>query len=70
MDVKIDESWKKVLQGEFEKPYFADIKNKLIEEKKQYTVYPPAALIFNAFTTTPFGAVKVVLLGQDPYHGA
>ncbi len=70
MDVKIDESWEKVLQGEFEKPYFADIKNKLLEEKKQYAVYPPAALIFNAFTTTPFGSVKVVLLGQDPYHGA
>lgn len=68
-DVKIDESRKKVLHAEFEAPYFGEIKEKLIEEKKQYTVFPPANLIFNAFNTTPFNKVKVVLLGQDPYHG-
>jgi uracil-DNA glycosylase len=62
MDVKIDDSRKKVLQAEFDKPYFADIKNTLIEEKKQYTIYPPAALLFNAFNTTPFEKVKVIIL--------
>ena len=61
-DVKIDESWKKVLEQEFNQTYFADIKNKLLEEKKQYTIYPPAPLIFNAFNTTPFDRVKVVIL--------
>ncbi len=68
-DVQIDESRKKVLHAEFEQSYFSTIKEKLIEEKKQYTVFPPANLIFNAFNTTPFDNVKVVLLGQDPYHG-
>lgn len=68
MEVKIDNSRKEVLQGEFEKPYFADIKNKLIEDRKIYTLYPPVTLIFNAFDTTPFENVKVVILGQDPYH--
>ena len=68
MDVKIDNSRKEVLMVEFEKPYFADIKNKLIEEKKLYPIYPPASLIFNAFNITPFDNVKVVILGQDPYH--
>lgn len=61
-DVKIEESWKKVLEQEFEQPYFHDIKQKLVEEKQQYTVYPPAPLIFNAFNTTPFDRVKVVIL--------
>lgn len=68
-DVKIEESWKKVLEHEFEQPYFSDIKHTLIEEKKQYTIFPPAPLIFNAFNTTPFDRVKVVILWQDPYHG-
>ena len=62
MEVKIDNSRKEVLQGEFDKPYFADIKRKLIEEKQQYTIYPPAPLIFNAFNTTPFDNIKVVIL--------
>lgn len=68
MDVKIDNSRKEVLKAEFEKPYFVDIKNKLIEDKKSYTLYPPAKLLFNAFDTTSFDNVKVVILGQDPYH--
>ncbi len=66
---QIEKSWKEVLLDEFNKPYFAQLKDFLIEEKKQYTIYPPGALIFNAFNQTPFDNVKVVLLGQDPYHG-
>ena len=66
---QIEESWKKVLLDEFSKPYFSQLKTFLIEEKKRYTIYPPGALIFNAFNHTPFDEVKVVLLGQDPYHG-
>jgi len=69
MDVQIHDSWKKVLGAEFEKQYFIDIKEKLIKERATHVVYPPAHLIFNAFDTTPFDKVKVVLLGQDPYHG-
>jgi len=66
---QIEESWLKVLYSEFEQPYFADLKAFLVEEKRQYTVYPPGSLIFNAFAHTPFDRVKVVILGQDPYHG-
>lgn len=65
----IHESWKEVLIDEFNKPYFADLKKFLVEEKARYMVYPPGNLIFNAFNQTPFDQVKVVLLGQDPYHG-
>lgn len=65
----IDDSWKAVLQEEFEKPYFTRLKEFLVEEKKKYPVFPPGPLIFNAFNTTPFNEVKVVLIGQDPYHG-
>ena len=64
----IEEKWYEVLKQEFDSPYFADIKRFLIEEKRQYIVYPPSALIFNAFNLTPFDNVKVVILGQDPYH--
>lgn len=64
----IDESWKRVLWDEFQQPYFAELKQFLIEEKRQHTVFPPGPLIFNAFNKTPFDKVKVVLLGQDPYH--
>ena len=64
----IEESWKKVLWDEFQQPYFAELKQFLIEEKQKYTVYPPGPLIFNAFNKTPFDKVKVVLIGQDPYH--
>lgn len=65
----IDESWYKVLREQFEAPYFADLKAFLVEEKQHYAVYPPGKLIFNAFNLTPFDKVKVVILGQDPYHG-
>lgn len=69
-EVKIEESWKTVLTDEFQKPYFLAIKDFLVQEKKAgKTIYPPSPLIFNAFDSTPFDAVKVVILGQDPYHG-
>ncbi|MCB9002615.1 MAG: uracil-DNA glycosylase [Bacteroidales bacterium] len=67
---KINESWYKVLAPEFEKDYFIQLKQFLVEEKKHYAIYPPGSMIFNAFNFTPFDEVKVVLLGQDPYHGA
>lgn len=68
-DVKIEESWKEVLSEEFEKHYFENIKNSLLQSKKEgKQIYPPGPLIFNAFDTTPFGKVKVVIVGQDPYH--
>ncbi len=68
MDVKIEESWKKVLEKEFDKEYFKNLTNFVKEEYKKSTVYPPAKFIFNAFELTPFDKVKVVILGQDPYH--
>lgn len=70
MNVKIEESWKKVLHQEFDKPYFKQITEHLKTEKAQgKIIYPPGPLIFNAFLQTPFDEVKVVILGQDPYHG-
>ncbi|SFV34083.1 uracil-DNA glycosylase [Thermoflavifilum thermophilum] len=70
MDVKIEPSWKALLDEEFQQPYFAQIANHLKTEKQMgKTIYPPGRLIFNAFEQTPFDRVKVVLLGQDPYHG-
>jgi uracil-DNA glycosylase len=70
MDVKIEESWKEHLKQEFTKPYFLQVVTMLKNEKLGgKTIYPPGSLIFNAFNTTPFDKVKVVLLGQDPYHG-
>jgi len=70
MDVKIEESWKTVLHSEFSKPYFQHAVTFIKTEKAQgKTIYPPGPLIFNAFDKTPFEKVKVVLLGQDPYHG-
>lgn len=66
---QIEESWLEVLADEFDQAYFADLKSFLIEEKRQYVVYPAGSLIFNAFAHTPFQQVKVVILGQDPYHG-
>ena len=69
MDVKIESSWKKVLTPLFEKPYFSQITNHLKTEKElNRTIYPKGNLIFNAFNQTPFNDVKVVILGQDPYH--
>ncbi|MCW3084440.1 MAG: Uracil-DNA glycosylase [Bacteroidetes bacterium] len=66
----IDESWKKVLESEFSAPYFVHLKQFLVAEKKAHTVYPPGNKIFAAFNYTPFEDVKVVIIGQDPYHGA
>jgi uracil-DNA glycosylase len=66
---QIEPSWLQVLQDEFQKPYFAMLKEFLIEEKKRYVVYPSGGKMFEAFNRTPFESVKVVLLGQDPYHG-
>ncbi len=66
---KIEKSWAEVLNQEFKKDYFTKLKEFLLEEKKKHTIYPPGSLIFNAFNTTPFTEVKVVILGQDPYHG-
>lgn len=69
MDVKIEESWKSQLQGEFEKPYFKELTQFVRTEYMSQPIYPPAKLIFNAFDQCPFDRVKVVILGQDPYHG-
>ena len=67
--VDIEKSWKQVLFGELESPYFNEIINQLKEDTLSgKTVYPPESLIFNAFSTTPFTKVKVVVIGQDPYH--
>jgi uracil-DNA glycosylase len=68
--IQLDASWKAVLGDEFQKPYFQTLKAFLQTEKqKGKTIYPPGKLIFNAFDSTPFEKVKVVILGQDPYHG-
>ena len=70
MDVKIEQTWKSALAREFEKPYFASLVRFLHEEKAAgVTVYPPGSQIFRAFELTPVHSVKVVILGQDPYHG-
>lgn len=70
MDVRIEESWKQALAAEFEKPYFARLVSYLHAEKNAgKTVYPPGNAIFKAFELTPLPSVKVVILGQDPYHG-
>lgn len=70
MEVKIEEGWKKVLKTEFAKPYFQQAVTFIKVEKAQgKVIYPPGSLIFNAFDKTPFDKLKVVLLGQDPYHG-
>lgn len=69
MDVKIEGGWKSLLTDEFEKPYFAELTKFVHEEYRTQKVYPPAKLIFNAFEQCPFEQVKVVILGQDPYHG-
>lgn len=70
MDVKIESSWKEVLKDEFSKPYFQQVVMHIKTEKSQgKVIYPPGPYIFNAFNTTPVDHVKVVILGQDPYHG-
>ena len=68
MDVKIEESWKTQLSSQFEQPYFQQLVQFVRAEYAAGTCYPPGSLIFNAFHATPFDNVKVVILGQDPYH--
>ncbi len=68
-DVNIDSSWKTVLVDEFTKNYFTELRNKVRIEYKSNVIYPHPTKIFNAFSLTPFNKVKVVVIGQDPYHG-
>lgn len=68
MNVKIEESWRKQLQPEFDKPYFRQLTDSVRAEYHRYECYPPGRLIFNAFDLCPFDKVKVVIIGQDPYH--
>ncbi len=65
----IEKSWLSALYNEFSSPYFSELKNFLVEEKRKFRIYPPGSEIFAAFNYTPFDEVKVVILGQDPYHG-
>ncbi len=69
MEVKIHETWKEMLRQEFEKPYFHQLVEFVKEEYQSHTVYPPGSQIFNAFEHCPFPETKVVIIGQDPYHG-
>jgi len=69
MDVRIEPSWKNALQSEFDKDYFAKLTDFVRNEYKTKLTFPPSALIFNAFDQCPFDKVKVVIIGQDPYHG-
>jgi uracil-DNA glycosylase len=66
----ISEQWKELLKEEFNAPYFLELRDFLLEEKAKSTIFPPGRLIFNAFNLTPADKVRVVILGQDPYHGA
>ena len=65
---KIEATWLEVLRPQFEASYFAELKAFLVEERSRYTCYPPGSDIFKAFDTTPYDKVKVVIIGQDPYH--
>lgn len=69
IDPQMEDGWKAALAEEFGKEYFGSLKQFLIAEKSRHRVYPPGSLIFEAFAQTPFESVRVVLLGQDPYHG-
>jgi uracil-DNA glycosylase len=69
MDVKIEPGWKSRLNTEFEKEYFVRLTGFIRDEYRNARIYPPGSLIFNAFDVCPFGKVKAVILGQDPYHG-
>jgi uracil-DNA glycosylase len=69
MNVQIEETWKEVLAPEFEKDYFIRLTDFVRQEYQTTTVYPPGKLIFNAFNLCPYNKVKVVIIGQDPYHG-
>ena len=68
MNVKIDNSWRKHIGAEFEKPYFTQLTDFVRQEYSTTACYPPGSLVFNAFNLCPFDAVKVVIIGQDPYH--
>ncbi len=68
MNVKIEESWRQHIGEEFDKPYFAGLTEFVRSEYTSTTCYPPGSLIFNAFNLCPFDKVKVVIIGQDPYH--
>jgi uracil-DNA glycosylase len=68
-EVKIEPSWKEKLADEFAKPYFETLTSFVKDEYEKFTIFPPGGKIFNAFNSTPFDKVKVVILGQDPYHG-
>ena len=68
MNVKIDDSWRCHIGGEFDQPYFQELADFVRQEYTHYTCYPPGRLIFNAFNLCPFDKVKVVIIGQDPYH--
>ena len=68
MNVQIEESWKRHIGSEFDKQYFVDLTAFVRQEYIQHTCYPPGNLIFNAFNLCPFDRVKVVIIGQDPYH--
>jgi uracil-DNA glycosylase len=69
MNVRLESSWKHALEQEFIKPYFVQLTNFVRSEYQTHTIYPPAPTIFTAFDACPFAQVKVVILGQDPYHG-
>lgn len=69
-DIKIEEGWRKELDEELHQPYFQQLREFLVAERTAYTIYPKGGHIFRAFDATPFSKTKVVLIGQDPYHGA
>lgn len=69
MDILLSDSWKKLLSSEINAPYFSDLLHFLAEDKKNYRIFPPEKEIFNAFNLTPLEKIKVVIIGQDPYHG-
>lgn len=69
-DIRIEEGWKKELDLELHQPYFQQLREFLVAERTAYTIYPKGGHIFRAFDATPFSKTKVVLIGQDPYHGA
>ena len=69
MDIKIENSWKQLLEKEFQKQYFKDLVHFLKNEYSKKTIYPPGKLIFKSFNNCPFNELKVVIIGQDPYHG-
>lgn len=69
MDILLSDSWKKLLSSEINAPYFTDLLYFLAEDKKNYRIFPPEKEIFNAFNLTPLEKIKVVIIGQDPYHG-